>query len=297
MNTTHEPDELDEFDIYGLDEFDDTDEDDTADEVGEDTDAGTDEYDETAEYDNDGDEYDTGENEPDYDAEDTDELEYNQPQPDYDAEPEWEEDEDADEWEDTDEPEFDEEADEDNPADYDEEADEPEETFTREYVEKLRAENAKYRTRAKNAPNVEPLNKTFSNLLGDTFDPEQPDYAAVSAAIEKRDEQHKKELRQAQLEKEVYRHANAAGIDPELALDSMSFRKAISSLNPASEDFAEKVLGQLKATARRYPSAPKERPQTRSSGDFTGGNAAPRDDDTSVEALIKKRRKRMARKP
>lgn len=285
MNTTHEPDELDEFDIYGLDEFDDTDEDDTADEVGEDTDAGTDEYDETGESDNDGDEYNNGEYEPDNDAEDTDELEYNQPQPDYDDDPEWEDDEDADEWEDTDEP------------DYDEEADEPEETFTREYVEKLRAENAKYRTRAKNALNVEPLNKTFSNLLGDTFDPEQPDYAAASAAIEKRDEQHKKELRQAQLEKEVYRHANAAGIDPELALDSMSFRKAISSLNPASEDFAEKVLGQLKATARRYPSAPKERPQTRSSGDFTGGNAAPRDDDTSVEALIKKRRKRMARKP
>lgn len=285
MNTTHEPDELDEFDIYGLDEFDDTDEDDTADEVGEDTGAGTDEYDETGEYDNDGDEYDNGEYEPDYDAEDADELEYNQPQPDYDDDPEWEDDEDADEWEDTDEP------------DYDEEADEPEETFTREYVEKLRAENAKYRTRAKNALNVEPLNKTFSNLLGDTFNPEQPDYAAVSAAIEKRDEQHKKELRQAQLEKEVYRHANAAGIDPELALDSMSFRKAISSLNPASEDFAEKILGQLKATARRYPSAPKERPQTRSSGDFTGGNAAPRDDDTSVEALIKKRRKRMARKP
>lgn len=285
MNTTHEPDELDEFDIYGLDEFDDTDEDDTADEVGENTDAGTDEYDETGEYDNDGDEYNNGEYEPDNDAEDTDELEYNQPQPDYDDEPEWEDDEDTDEWEDTDEP------------DYDEEADEPEETFTREYVEKLRAENAKYRTRAKNALNVEPLNKTFSNLLGDTFDPEQPDYAAASAAIEKRDEQHKKELRQAQLEKEVYRHANAAGIDPELALDSMSFRKAISSLNPASEDFAEKVLGQLKATARRYPSAPKERPQTRSSGDFTGGNAAPRDDDTSVEALIKKRRKRMARKP
>lgn len=170
---------------------------------------------------------------------------------------------------------------------------EPEQVFDKAYVEKLRRENAKYRNRANSVPDLTPLANTFANLLGDEFDTEHPDYEQAANRLTERSQRHEKALRQAQLEKEVYRHAHRAGIDPELALDSMSFRNAINNLDPNADTFGEQVLEQLQKTADRYPrQAPK---QARSGGDFTAGNAV-NNNDMSVEALIKRRRAKRSKR-
>lgn len=281
-NRNTEYDELDdEFDVDDYDDDEDADDydDDYAD--AEDDDEDDDEFDYSFDFlpddeqDDDADDYDDEDDEDDADDYDGDDYD------DYD-----DEDDDADEGDDYD--------DEDDAED-DEDDDTPK-VFDRAYVEKLRRENAHYRTRYKEARAetqdvLTPILSAVGSVLGDDFDIGESTADDIAEALTSLPKQAAEEARTARIEAAVYKHAADAGIDVETAMDSRKFYDTVTKLDPRDEGFDKKVRDALK-TVPQAAGNRRSAPPARSGGDFTSGNRATSNNDMSFEALRSRRRKR-----
>lgn len=266
-------------DIDGFDDLDDEDadddyedyEDDEEDEDGDDADP--DDFDYSFDFLPDDDQDD------DQDQDDDDDYDDDQDAPD-DGD-DWDDDEDDDEdWE---------------PDDADDDEDTPE-VFDRSYVEKLRRENAQYRSRyqearAETQEVLTPILEAVGNVLGNDFNVGDATAEDIAAALSDVPKRTAEQSRADRIEAAVYKYAYTEGVDAEAAMDSRSFYDTVTKLDPTADDFDNKVRDLLKQRPQTTGSR-RSAPPARSGGDFTSGNRATKANDMDVAALQKRRRKR-----
>lgn len=150
------------------------------------------------------------------------------------------------------------------------------ETFDREYVEKLRAEAAENRTKARDAEKAAKedsdakVNKVLEALGIKTAENEDPVAAAQSQAAENatRAETAEQERDQARRELAIYKSAGKAGADTDLLLDSTSFLNATKELSP---DDAEGIEAAIKKALDTNPRFKAAQAAGQSGADFNGG--------------------------
>lgn len=92
-------------------------------------------------------------------------------------------------------------------------------------------------------------------------------------------------LRSATVELAVIRAAAKQGASPEALVDSRAFMNKLSGLDPAAEDFAEKLEAAIKAAVEANPTLKVEPPVPAKSGTRVGGGASP-DGERSVEDFV-----------
>ncbi|WP_052071026.1 hypothetical protein [Rhodococcoides fascians] len=193
-------------------------------------------------------------------------------------------------------------------------------TFSLDYVEKLRAENAKHRTSAKTAKDeavqakkdadaaAEAARRDFAQNIGKAIglieDDKPVDPADLVTAATAKAEQAEAlaqsraaEARAAQVELALYRAADQANADSSALLDSRSFLAEVADLDPSASDFADQVTAAVTAAVDKNPKFRKANPRPavpRSGADLSAGNgsAKPIGDDSSIEELLSNRRKR-----
>lgn len=144
------------------------------------------------------------------------------------------------------------------------------ETFDREYVEKLRKENATYRTKAKEYSQqvsetaeakeaeknelIQQIGKALG-LVEDTQDPK----ALLDAATQREQEAAAERDKLAQ-ELNQFRQQNAvqaaapAGVDTDLLNAVLSANKALDQLDPTADDYAQQVNAAVNAVIEKHPS-------------------------------------------
>ena len=231
-----------------------------------------DDEDDDDEYDDDEDDFDLDDDE----YEDDDDFDYS-------FDDEEDEDDDLDD-EDDDEDGFDDD-DEDDEDDEDEQ-----ESYDSTYVQRLRAENARYRTRARDAEK-----QAFAPLvdalgLGDNFNADNATTDDVVAAVVDTAKKNRDAVRAARVEAAVYKHANSVGINAESAMDSRKFHQKITALDPDADDFDAKIRDAMKGVADHTPR--RNAPPARSGGDFTSGNRSRLSANPTFEELRANRRKK-----
>ena len=209
---------------------------------------------------------------------------------------------DADDWDDEDDDfdySFDDDEDDDGDEydadDFDDDDDEDEdedeqESYDSTYVQRLRAENARYRTRARDAEK-----QAFAPLvdalgLGDNFNADNATTDDVVAAVVDTAKKNRDAVRAARVEAAVYKHANSVGINAESAMDSRKFHQKITALDPDADDFDAKIRDAMKGVADQTPR--RNAPPARSGGDFTSGNRSRLSANPTFEELRANRRKK-----
>lgn len=279
-------DDDDDYDDYDIDEFDDLD----------DEDADADDYedyeDEDADDDEDGDDADPDDFDYSFDFLPDDEDDDQDQDDDYDDDQDAPDD--GDDWDD-DEDDDDEDWEPDDADDDDDDADAPE-VFDRSYVEKLRRENAQYRSRyqearAETQEVLTPILEAVGNVLGNDFNVGDATAEDIAAALSDVPKRTAEQARVDRIEAAVYKYAYTEGVDAEAAMDSRSFYDAVTKLDPTADDFDNKVRDLLKQRPQTTGSR-RSAPPARSGGDFTSGNRATNANDLDVAALQKRRRKR-----
>lgn len=219
--------------------------------------------------DDDGDEYDEDEGDFDFDDdEDDDDFDYS-----------FDDDEDEDD-------DLDDEDDEDD----DEDGEDEQESYDSAYVQRLRAENARYRTRARDAEKQAYAPLVDALGLGDNFDADTATTDDVVAAVVDTAKKNRDAVRAARVEAAVYKHANSVGINAESAMDSRKFHQKITALDPDADDFDAKIRDAMKGVADNTPR--RNAPPARSGGDFTSGNRSRLSANPTFEELRANRRKK-----
>ncbi len=146
-------------------------------------------------------------------------------------------------------------------------AEQPAETFDRAYVEKLRAENAENRTKARDAETAAQA-KIAAALEALGIKPDtDPAEAAKQAATER--DNAAAAAREATLNLAVYKAASKAGADADALLDSNSFRNAIGEVDPS--DVAA-VNTAIENAVKANPRFKLAQAASASGSDFTGGS-------------------------
>lgn len=174
------------------------------------------------------------------------------------------------------------------------------ETFSREYVEKLRRENASAREKA----------KTDAAAAAEAAKTELAQSIGKALGLVKDDETVKPEdlLAQAQADRQsaiddanatkrdlaVLRNADKHGANVEELLESVSFGRKLATLNPTDDDFASQVDALIKDTVDGNPAKFKRvQVATSTGGTQHTGETAPVDPESkSIEQLREERRKR-----
>lgn len=275
LATYADDDDYDDDDIDGFDDLDDED----ADE----------------DYEDDEDDEDEDEDGDDADPDDFDYSFDFLPDDDQDQDDDYDDDQDApddgDDWDDDEDDDEDWEPDDDAADD----ADTPE-VFDRSYVEKLRRENAQYRSRyqearAETQEVLTPILEAVGNVLGNDFNVGDATAEDIAAALSDVPKRTAEQARADRIEAAVYKYAYTEGVDAEAAMDSRSFYDTVTKLDPTADDFDNKVRELLKQRPQTTGSR-RSAPPARSGGDFTSGNRATNANDMDVAALQKRRRKR-----
>ena len=142
-------------------------------------------------------------------------------------------------------------------------------TFDAKYVEGLRAEAAKYRTRAKELETTQQSQMdALAKALGfKTDEAEKPDPAALAEQLTAQ----QAAARTASVELAIFRTATAAGADPDALLDSRSFLAKVSGLDPSDEGFTTAVTDAVKAAVEANPKLRQVRVAGASSVDHSAG--------------------------
>lgn len=163
-------------------------------------------------------------------------------------------------------------------------------------VEALRAEVTDWRTKAESAQ--QDIVDKIATALGITPGDETPTVEQVTDQLTAA----KREARERAVDLAVYRSAPTAGADPDALLDSTTFRRQVTDLDPAADGFADKVAAAITAALKANPrlaavpagSSAVAPPAPRSGGQITGGSPSGADDlgSLSVEDYIKRTRKR-----
>lgn len=174
--------------------------------------------------------------------------------------------------------------------DEDEDEDDEQESYDSAYVQRLRAENARYRTRARDAEK-----QAFAPLvdalgLEDDLDADTATADDVVAAVVDTAKKNRDAVRAARVEAAVYKHANSVGINAESAMDSRKFYQKITALDPDADDFDAKIRDAMKGVADNTPR--RNAPPARSGGDFTSGNRSRLSANPTFEELRANRRKK-----
>jgi len=147
-------------------------------------------------------------------------------------------------------------------------------TFDEAYVQKLRAEAAENRTKARDAEtNADAKIKAALKALGisdETEDPVKAAQAAADAAAQERDTA-KASARDTAAELIVWRNAKDLGVNPAAITDSKAFERAIKDLDPTDPKFGEAVKAAAKTAAENNPMLRQAQAAGKSGADFTGG--------------------------
>lgn len=146
-------------------------------------------------------------------------------------------------------------------------------------IRDLRGENADRRTKLTTAETQQAeLLRAVAKAAGIEVpgDAPAPPPAEVTAQIERANST----AREARVELGVYRLATAPDapvkVDVGALLDSRTFIKATSDLDPDADDFAEKVQAAIAAATTANPKLLTTQAVTRSGADFTGGTGGER---------------------
>jgi hypothetical protein len=146
--------------------------------------------------------------------------------------------------------------------------------FDEAYVQKLRAEAAENRTKARDAEtNADAKIKAALKALGisdETEDPVKAAQAAADAAAKERDTA-KASARDTAAELIVWRNAKDLGVNPAAITDSKAFERAIKDLDPTDPKFGEAVKAAAKTAAENNPMLRQAQAAGKSGADFTGG--------------------------
>lgn len=137
------------------------------------------------------------------------------------------------------------------------------ETFDREYVEKLRKEAAQYRTKAKEveeakAGELDAFKQEMAKALGLVEDTQDPK-ALLDAATQREQEAAAERDKLAQ-ELNQFRQQNAVqaaapqGVDTDLLNAVLSANKALDQLDPTADDYAQQVNSAVNAVIEKHPS-------------------------------------------
>lgn len=137
------------------------------------------------------------------------------------------------------------------------------ETFDREYVEKLRKEAAQYRTKAKEveeakAGELDAFKQEMAKALGLVEDTQDPK-ALLDAATQREQEAATERDKLAQ-ELNQFRQQNAVqaaapqGVDTDLLNAVLSANKALDQLDPTADDYAQQVNAAVNAVIEKHPS-------------------------------------------
>lgn len=137
------------------------------------------------------------------------------------------------------------------------------ETFDREYVEKLRKEAAQYRTKAKEieeakAAELDAFKQDMAKTLGLVEDTQDPK-ALLDAATQREQEAAAERDKLAQ-ELNQFRQQNAItaaapeGVDTDLLNAVLSANKALDQLDPTADDYAQQVNAAVNAVIEKHPS-------------------------------------------
>jgi hypothetical protein len=155
-------------------------------------------------------------------------------------------------------------------------------------VDALRAEVADWRTKAESAQ--QDFVGKVAKALGINGPGETPTVEQVTDQLTAA----QKDARERAVDLAVYRTAGTSGADPDALLDSASFRRRVTDLDPTAANFAEKVTAAISAAVKDNPrlaATPSAAP--RSGGQIIGGSPTGDDDLGSlpVEDYITRTRK------
>lgn len=150
------------------------------------------------------------------------------------------------------------------------------ETFDRDYVEKLRQEAAENRTKARDAEKqakdeADARVKAILEAAGIKTEGDEDPEAAAKAQAEQnasRAEAAEAERDQAKRELAIYKQANKSGADTDLLLDSTSFLNATKDISPDDAEAIETAIKKALETNPRFKSA---QAAGQSGADFNGG--------------------------
>jgi outer membrane biosynthesis protein TonB len=167
---------------------------------------------------------------------------------------------------------------------------ERQETFDRDYVERLRSEAAENRTKARDAETaaqqeaqakIDAILKAAGIKTGDDEDPVK---AAEAQAQENatRAETAEQERDQAKRELAIYKTATTEGADTDLLLDSTSFLNATRDIAPDDAEGIQKAIKKALDDNPRFRSA---QAAGQSGGDFTGGTGERQIDQAAFDAM------------
>ncbi|MFF5972222.1 hypothetical protein ACFY7C_11955 [Streptomyces sp. NPDC012769] len=144
-----------------------------------------------------------------------------------------------------------------------------------------RKEAAKDRTTAKQQAAddaVKQLTEKLGKALGLVKEDTPPDPAALAKAIEQKDAaltEHAAQLRAKDIELAVWTRADKAGAKAAALLDSRSFLRAISGLDPTDKDFTSALDEAIKTAVKDNPGFAAQQ-ASRSGGDLSGGTGESR---------------------
>lgn len=174
------------------------------------------------------------------------------------------------------------------------------ETFSREYVEKLRRENAATREKAKTeaaaaaeAAKTE-LAQSIGKALGLVKDDEPVDPDALLKQAQAERQSAIDEANATKRDLAVLRNADKHAANTEELLDSATFNRKLAALDPTADDFASQVDALIKDTVDGNPAKFKRVQVASSTGgtQHTGETAPVNAEDKSVDDLRKERQKR-----
>ncbi|KZM68136.1 hypothetical protein [Nocardia terpenica] len=175
-------------------------------------------------------------------------------------------------------------------------------TFSADYVQKLRSENAKLRTEFRDGlaearadaeraaqeaadRSRHEMAESIGKALGLIEDDKPVDPAELVAQAEQKRQQAQAaaeasaaRARAMQVELALYRAAEAAGVDSGALLDSRSFMARVEGLDPGAADFGDRIAEHIVAAVDANPGFKRPAPRTtpaRSGGDMSGGNGDP----------------------
>lgn len=163
--------------------------------------------------------------------------------------------------------------------------------WAQEEIRKARREAGDARVNAKRTAAEEAKASLLAEIgkaLGFTKD-EAPDPEKLTAQLEEMTRAQKTAL----VENAVLKAAGKAGADVEALLDSRSFVDRVGKLDPAADDFAERIGEEIKTAVKNNPRLSAGTPATRTGGEITGGTGEKSGDGSSwdeVEKLVRRKR-------
>lgn len=174
------------------------------------------------------------------------------------------------------------------------------ETFSREYVEKLRRENAAAREKAKTdaAAAAEAAKTEFAQSIGKALGLIKDDTPADPTALLTQAQQERQaaldEANATKRDLAVLRNADKHDANTDELLDSATFNRKLAALDPSADDFAAQVEALIKDTVDGNPAKFKRVQVAPSPGGTTHtGEQPPADPESkSIDDLRKERQKR-----